>query len=100
MEDKHEDGTYSIYSGIPVTYPAGYQVSFERKDVEIPEELYDKVVNLMVVVTSSTPHIGIFEGVKEISFHVNDLNRAIALATIFNQESIWDWKNSRLIGVK
>jgi hypothetical protein len=100
LQGDHEDGTYSIYSGVPVTYADGYQVSFEREGVKIEDSMYDQIINLMVVTTASAPHIGIYKGTKEISFHVKDLNKAIALGIIFSQESIWDWKNNRALGVK
>ena len=92
--DKYSDGTYDISTLQQVSYNQGYQVTFcQIGDNYSRSEYADKVNEFLAVSSDGKTLAGKFEGTPEISFHVNDLQTALALARKYNQISIWDWAN-------
>ena len=113
-ESNKEDGTYPLVDVTdkqaaenlePVTYPTGYMVSFQttngegynkgRKDLTIPDEEYDEIVEDLAEETGSKPHIGVFGGIPEISFRCDSKELAKRIMQKYNQVSMWD--NARAV---
>ena len=90
--DRYSDGTYDISNLRQIEYDQGYQVTFcQIGDNYSRAEYADKVNEFLNVSSDGKTLAGKFEGTPEISFHVNDLQTALALARKYNQISIWDW---------
>lgn len=92
-----EDGTYNLFSGKPIEYKEGYQVSFQEETTEreghaayIDDDEYDRKVEALRKELGVDPDLGRF-GEPEISFHVDSREKAMELARRFNQESVYDW---------
>lgn len=91
-----ETGTYIVDSvGTSVSLHGGYQVSFEQADKPMTNKELNIVANLLA--SQFKPYIGVWDGETEISFHVKDLNTAMAIGRSYNQKAIWDWANSKEI---
>ena len=89
-----EDGTYDLLTHQPVEYTTGYQVSFVR-----PEDFgvlscdeWDILTLYSCEYLQSNPHIGVYDGAAELSFHSLEPAKAENMMAEFNQESILDWK--------
>ena len=93
-DSKYSDGTYDISNLRQIEYDHGYQVTFcQIGDNYSRAEYADKVNEFLNVSSDGKTLAGKFQGTPEISFHVNDLQTALALARKYNQISIWDWAN-------
>lgn len=90
-----EDGTYNLISQRLVEYPLGFQVSFVRKEAfeQLTHEDWNTLTEHYSAYLESEPHIGVFNGDAEISFHAMDRVKADQTMEEFNQESILDWKS-------
>lgn len=103
-----EDGTYSFDMSVfgkieynligKIEFKTGYQVSFvnDRNKCNIREFMND----FATMSDYDIPNIGVYQGEAELSFHIEDLKEAMALGTLFEQYSIWDWANGREIVIK
>lgn len=90
------DGTYDLETGKERNYTDGYQVSFQEETTErtghgsyIQDKDYDRIVEAIKKETGSNPDLGRW-GEPEISFKVDDFDKAMAIARRHNQEAIWD----------
>lgn len=97
------DGTYN-FKGELVSYENGYQVSFEVVGIHtmghinyMADKAYSKLIEALENELNSKPNLGVFEGVAEVSFHVNELDKAMAIAKRYNQHSIWSWSEMDII---
>ena len=96
------DGTYSFITLEPISYDSGYHVGFETKtrandNNYYSDEEYDNIVYKIAALLGVNPDIGVYKNKPEISFLVKDINLAFSLAAVFNQETIWDWANSKAL---
>ena len=91
----YADGTYNLETMEPVEFDDGYQVTFCQIGAEYTEESYDSLVTLFrETADDGNVYAGKFEGEPEISFHFADKDTAILYAKVFNQISIWSWKDA------
>lgn len=91
---EYDDGTYDLDTFKSVNYDSGFQVTFcQIGDNYSNAEYADKVNEFLSASSDGKTLAGKFESTPEISFHVNDKSKAVALAKKYNQISIWDWKN-------
>lgn len=93
------NGTYTLV-GNPTYFESGYQVSFERPDDAYTSDLFDTLVIGLCARLGSVVYIGVWDGVKEISFHTEDRDEAEAVAVKYNQDAIWDWAKGCAIMLK
>lgn len=91
---KTEDGTYDL-NGNPVSFTTGYQFSIERPGKTRSDEFLEMIAN-----ATNGAYIGVWGGVKEISFHTDNYDQAMFIAQMFTQEAIWDWAKMEAITVK
>lgn len=90
-----EDGTYDLSTLETVEFSDGYQVTFCQVGDDYSADDYEFLVAMFTEIsTDGKVYAGKFDGSAEISFHVKDKNVAIKYAKMFNQVSIWDWKNA------
>lgn len=94
------DGTYDLETGSSKDYSDGYQVTFSMTDMDFDDKTYQDLVEKFKTHDHGTVDAGKYEGYPEISFNVTDLKTAAKLATKYNQISIWDWKNGKIIPTK
>ena len=87
-----ENGTFDLLSKEPLAFNSGYQVSFETEEDNYTEEQYNGIVKRLA--KSYQVSLGKWENIVEISFHVEDLEKAIRLGKMFNQKAIWDFKHN------
>ncbi len=89
-----EDGTYEYQTGEAVEYSTGYQVSFVRPEAftQLKDEEWDTLTSFCCNYLQSEPHIGVYGGEAEVSFHSLDLAKSEEIMRTFNQESIFDWQ--------
>ena len=86
----HNDGTYvygenKTLKKVDLEY--GYQVSFFRP------EITDAEINMCLSTIGDrlgNMYLGIWKGAPEISYCVDDMEKAKEIADCFNQEAIWD----------
>lgn len=92
-----EDGTYDLQTSTIVEYSTGYQVSFVRPEAfdHLSAEDWDVLTNYCSTYLDSPPHIGVYLGDVEVSFHSASLDKAVEIMEIFNQESILDWSKKQ-----
>ncbi len=95
--------TADLFSGRGKEYETGYQVSFQTSSGEdlgdagyISDDEFDMIVELLIRVTGTLPDLGVY-GAAELSFHVESFDVAMAIASRYNQESIWDWVKKDVI---
>lgn len=90
-----EDGTYDLSTLVPVSFDHGYQVSFCNIGDNYTDDDYEFIATMFAEVSADgKTYAGKFEGTAEVSFYFTDKLTAIKYAKMFNQISIWDWKNS------
>ncbi len=89
-----EDGTYEYRTGEVVEYSTGYQVSFVRPEAfrELNDDEWDVLTSFYCDYLQSEPHIGIYGGEVEVSFHSFELEKSEEVMRRFNQESVLDWE--------
>lgn len=89
-----KDGTYRYQTGEAVEYPTGYQVSFVRPEAfeELNDEEWDILTSFCCDYLQSEPHIGVYDGEVEVSFHSFELEKSEDIMRKFNQESLLDWE--------
>ena len=91
------DGTYDLITNEEVTFDKGYQVSFEtdyrnyENDYYTDKE-YDELVYKLACIFGVNASLGVYETIPEISYYIEDKDTALAIAALYNQISIWDWK--------
>lgn len=93
------DGTYTRLGNV-CKFDRGYQVSFEREDDDYSDNLFDTTVITLIAKLQSDVFVGVWGGVREISFHTNSKDLALMVATIYHQDAIWDWANNKAITLK
>jgi hypothetical protein len=98
-----EDGTFDLETGEPVSFDNGYQVSFQTSNSEeigsdgfMGDKDYDSAVDDLSKRLGSKPYLGKF-GEPEISFHCNDYDTCMKMATKYNQHSIFDWSKGDIV---
>lgn len=79
----------------------GFSVSFQTTNGEgfnggpqMSDDEYDRITDEICKATGSKAYVGVFGGIPEISFRVNTLEEAMAIAEKYNQVSIAD--NARI----
>ena len=87
-----EDGTYDLYSHEIIEFNEGYQVSFETSFDDYTFEDYDEICYKLSLMSDNSVYLGVWNGDAEFSFYFEDFDLAIAVAILFNQNAIWDWK--------
>lgn len=89
-----EDGTYDLATLTPVSFNHGYQVTFCQIGDDYTADDYEFMVAMFSEVSEDgKTYVGKFEGSAEVSFLFADKLTAIKYAKMFNQVSVWDWKN-------
>ena len=95
------DGTYDYISLDLVTYDKGYSVAFEtysrNSENAYTDEEYDDIVYKLSCICGINANIGVYGDNPHISFYVEDKNISLAMAALFNQQSIWDWSTNDII---
>lgn len=92
--DSFEDGTYDLSTLETVTFNHGYQVSFCNIGDNYTADDYEFIATMFSEASEDgKTYLGKFDGSAEISFLFADKLTAIRYAKMFNQISIWDWKN-------
>ena len=93
-----EDGTYNLNTLETVEFNHGFQVTFCQIGDNYTDDDYEFIVEMFREMSEDgVVYLGKFEGSAEISFLFTDKLTAIKYAKMFNQISIWDWKNSEEI---
>ena len=88
------DGTYNLRTMEAVEFNHGFQVTFCQIGDDYSEDDYDFISAMFSEVSEDgIVYGGQFDGSAEISFLFTDKLTAIKYAKMFNQISIWDWKN-------
>ena len=91
-----EQATYDLETGERIEHASGFQVAFQQTTDEYTDDEYDAKVNEVAKQTGSRAQAGVY-GEPEVSFRVDDLDKAMEIAEKYNQISIWDWKEMREI---
>ena len=86
-----EDGTYNFYTHEKEIFLKGYQVSFETKFDNYTDSEFDEMVYKMALMTDNNCHIGVYQGLPEISFYIEEFDYAYSAGIIFNQIAVWDF---------
>ena len=89
-----EDGTYDIHTHERISFNSGYQVSFEKKDDSYTSREYDQIAYIMSLMSDNKVYLGVYDSTPEMSFHFEDFELANVISIIFNQNSIWSWKDN------
>ena len=92
------DGTYDFVTKKEITYKNGYQVSFETDSRNYESgyysnEEYDNLVYKLACLLKVNTSLGVYETIPEISYYIQNKTKALAIAALYNQISIWDWEN-------
>ena len=92
--DSFEDGTYDLSTLETVEFNHGYQVTFCQIGDNYNDDDYEFIVTMFTEASEDgKTYLGKFDGSAEISFLFADKLTAIKYAKMFNQISVWDWKN-------
>ena len=92
------DGTYDFVTKEEISYKDGYQVSFETDSRNYESgyysnEQYDNLVYKLACLLNVNASLGVYETIPEISYYIQNKSKALAIAALYNQISIWDWEN-------
>ena len=91
----YPDGTYNLETMKAVDFDHGYQVTFCQVGDDYTDDDYEFLCAMFSEVSSDgIVYAGKFGGTPEVSFHFTSCENAIKYAEMFNQVSIWDWKNA------
>jgi len=94
-KDKYGSGTYDVDTLKPISYEKGYQVTFSQIGDDYDADTYYQLCDEFLRFSSDKKICaGKFEGTPEVSFNIEDRDKAIELAQKYNQISIWDWENA------
>ena len=97
----YEDGTYNFITKEEINYEKGFQVSFETKsryfENYYSDEEYDNIVFKIASLLGVNADLGIYNKTPQISFYIEDKELALSISALFNQESIWDWSQNKII---
>lgn len=94
----YEDGTYNINTMESVSFEKGYQVSFYTIGMQYSADDYEFIASMFAEFSiDGIAYVGYFDGCAEISYRIADKMTAVKLAKMFNQVSVWDWKNCECI---
>ena len=89
-----EDGTYDLSTLETVEFNHGYQVSFCNVGDKYNDDDYEFITTMFSEASEDgKTYLGKFCGTAEISYLFTNKETAIKYAKMFNQVSIWDWKN-------
>lgn len=92
------DGTYDVNEGTAVDFKGkGYNVSFEQSGVKLDDGEYYDAIDYCRNKCDGNVYAGKFGGDPEISFYTKDKKTAMEIAKKYNQHSIWDVENERVI---
>lgn len=91
------EGTYDLSTGNSKSYQDGYQVTFSMTNMDFDDDTYKSLIEKFKTHDHGTVDAGNFDGYSEVSFNVTDIKKAAKLAAKYNQISIWDWKNGKVI---
>jgi cell division protein FtsL len=95
------DGTYDYISQELITYQNGYSVGFETRsrayDNYYTDAEYDNIVYKIAALLGTNADLGVFGKMPQISFYIENLDLALAVAAVFNQQSIWDWSKGEIL---
>ena len=92
--DSFADGTYNLNTLEAVEIDHGYQVTFCQVGDNYSDDDYDFITAMFLEVSEDgIVYGGKFDGCAEISFLFTSKLTAVKYAKMFNQISIWDWKN-------
>lgn len=102
------DGTYDIHTGETISYKKGYAFSFHQNEPDengnfksvygrYTEAEYDRIANELAEKYDLPINIGVYDGSPEVSFYSTDLNIAMSVAEKYNQQSIYDCNEDKLI---
>ena len=95
------DGTYDLDTFEEITdYSDGYQLAFETSERNYEngyynDKEYDDLVYKIASILNISANLGVYDNNPEISYYVKDKNVSLAIAALFNQMSIWDWKYNK-----
>ena len=96
-----EDGTYDYITLQTKSYSKGYEVSFETKtryyEYYYTDEEYDNIVYKIASLLGVNADLGVYNHFPQISFYIEDKELALSVAALFNQQSIWDWSQNKII---
>lgn len=96
-----EDGTYSFIDQSKISYNKGYEVSFETRsryyENYYTDDEYDNIVYKIAALLGTNADLGVFGKMPQISFYIENLDLALAVAAVFNQQSIWDWSKGEIL---
>ena len=92
------DGTYDFVTKEEISFKDGYQVSFETDSRNYESgyysnEEYDNLVYKLACLLNINASLGVYETIPEISYYIQNKTKALAIAALYNQISIWDWEN-------
>ena len=92
------DGTYDFVTKEEISFKDGYQVSFETDSRNYESgyysnEQYDNLVYKLACLLNVNASLGVYETIPEISYYIQNKTKALAIAALYNQKSIWDWEN-------
>jgi hypothetical protein len=93
-----KDGTYN-YLGQAVEFNKGYQVSVDHSTKKLSLEVLGHVT-LAMHKRFGSYYIGVWQGVQEISYHIDNIEDALKYGRLFDQDAIWDWANGCAIYLK
>ena len=77
-----------------ISFNSGYQASFEKKDDSYTSREYDQIAYIMSLMSDNKVYLGVYDSTPEMSFHFEDFELANVVSIIFNQNSIWSWKDN------
>ena len=97
----YDDGTYNFITKEEINYEKGFHVSFETKsryyEIYYSDEEYDNIVFKIASLLGVNADLGVYNKNPQISFYIEDKELALSIAALFNQESIWDWSQNKII---
>ena len=97
----YEDGTYDFTTRAVVNYEKGYQVAFKTESRNYQDYYsdheYDNIVYKIAALLGVNAQIEVYLHIPEISYYIENFQLALAMAALFNQQTIWDWSQSDVI---
>lgn len=102
------EGTYDLSTGKEKQYSNGYCVSFHQNEPDengnykshtgrYTEQEYDKITKGLSSEYGLEVNVGVFDNEPEVSFWTDDIKKAKELMVKYNQHSIYDVKNNKII---
>lgn len=99
-ESQYSNNVYDLGTLKPIEYNRGYQVTFRQPSDNINnDQYYSMYKEFMEYSIDGKSCAGKFAGQPEVSFNIENMDRALELAEKYNQASIWDWENGEEIRI-